>query len=171
MVAQGIGTVCLDPNDRLVECWNTGTWVLEFRIHLLHLATNVDNWRQECVNVISQSRQSNAYLIINPRPHLLLRPPRPHLGGRHPLTRLPLIEIELHNKDKQEVRDVLNLTMPDFTDLGHILTFPGPRAYPRGVDGMRAPHQPWRFWGTRGPHARGTKAHRSPIPLRPKNGF
>ena len=37
----------------------------------------------------------------------------------------PLIEIELRNKDKRKDRDVLNLTIPDFTTLGHILTFPG----------------------------------------------
>ena len=37
----------------------------------------------------------------------------------------PLIKIELRNKDKRKDRDVLNLTIPDFTTLGQILTFPG----------------------------------------------
>ena len=37
----------------------------------------------------------------------------------------PLIEIELHHKDERKARDLLNLTIPDFTTLGHILTYPG----------------------------------------------
>ena len=36
-----------------------------------------------------------------------------------------LIEIQLCNKAKRKDCDVLNLTIPDFTTLGHILTFPG----------------------------------------------
>ena len=36
-----------------------------------------------------------------------------------------LIEIELRNEGKRKDRDVLNLIIPDFTILGHILTFPG----------------------------------------------
>ena len=46
-------------------------------------------------------------------------------GWVAPPARLPLIEIELRNKDKRNDRDVLNLTIPDFTTSGHILTFPG----------------------------------------------
>ena len=37
----------------------------------------------------------------------------------------PLNEIEPRNKNKRKDRDLLNLTIPDFTTLGHILTFPG----------------------------------------------
>ena len=37
----------------------------------------------------------------------------------------PLIEIGLRNKHKRKDRDVLNLTIPEFTKLGHILSFPG----------------------------------------------
>ena len=48
-------------------------------------------------------------------------------GGGTPSPRLAclLIEIERRNKDKRKDRDVLNLTIADFTTLGHILTFPG----------------------------------------------
>ena len=46
-------------------------------------------------------------------------------GGCHPRLVCPLIEKELRNKNKRKDRDVLNLTIPDFTTLGHILTFPG----------------------------------------------
>ena len=46
-------------------------------------------------------------------------------GGTIPRLVIPLIEIELRNKDKRKDRDVLNLTIPDFTTLGDILTFPG----------------------------------------------
>ena len=64
--------------------------------------------------------------MFNPRPHLPFRHPRTHLGGGgcHPWLVCPLIEIELRKKDKRKDRNVLNLTMPDFTTLGHILTFP-----------------------------------------------
>ena len=60
---------------------------------------------------------------VNPRPHLVFRKRRPHLGG-HPLLVCPLVEIELHNKDKRKHRDVLNPTTPDFSTLTNILTFP-----------------------------------------------
>ena len=46
-------------------------------------------------------------------------------GGCYPRIVRPLIEIELRNKDKRKDRDVLDLTIPDFTTLGHVLTFPG----------------------------------------------
>ena len=45
--------------------------------------------------------------------------------GSTPRLVCPVIEIELYNKDNRKDRDVLNLTIPDFTTLGHILTFPG----------------------------------------------
>ena len=45
--------------------------------------------------------------------------------GTPPRMVCPLIEIELRKKDKRKDRDGLNLTIPDFTTLGHILTFPG----------------------------------------------
>ena len=42
-------------------------------------------------------------------------------GGCHPQLVCPLrIEIEIRNKDKWKVRDVLNLTISDFITLGHI---------------------------------------------------
>ena len=53
---------------------------------------------------------------VNPRPHLLFRHHRPHLGGGGSATpRLvcPLIQVKLHNKYKRKDRDVLNLTIPD----------------------------------------------------------
>ena len=37
----------------------------------------------------------------------------------------PLIEIEPSNNGKRKVHDVVSLTRPDFTTLGHILTFSG----------------------------------------------
>ena len=36
-----------------------------------------------------------------------------------------LIAIEIRNKDEGKVWDVLNLTILDFTTIGHILVFPG----------------------------------------------
>ena len=81
-------------------------------------------WFQEHFLFLSGPIQSK---FINPRPHLLFHHPRLHLGVGVATPRLvcPLIEIELRNKDKRKDRDVLNLTIPDFTTLGHILTFPG----------------------------------------------
>ena len=57
--------------------------------------------------------------MINPRPHLLFRHPRPQGGGVPPPLRVlcPLIAIEVRNKDEQKVRDVLDQTIPDFTTL------------------------------------------------------
>ena len=46
-------------------------------------------------------------------------------GGGHPRLVCPLVEIEFCNKDKRNVRDVLNLTIHEFTTLDHILTLPG----------------------------------------------
>ena len=59
----------------------------------------------------------NAQLLptVNPRPHLLFRQPLTAPGTR--------IEIEIRNNNKRKDRDVLNLTIPDVTVLGHILTF------------------------------------------------
>ena len=37
----------------------------------------------------------------------------------------PLIAIKLRNKDELKVWDFPNPTIPEFTTLGHILTFPG----------------------------------------------
>ena len=45
-------------------------------------------------------------------------------GGCHPPARLPLIEIELRNRDRRKDRDLLNLTIPAFTTLDHILSLP-----------------------------------------------
>ena len=67
-------------------------------------------------------------ITINPHPHLLFRHPRRYLGVggvANPRLVCPLIEIELRNKVKRKDRDVLNLTILDFTTLGHMLTFPG----------------------------------------------
>ena len=82
--------------------------------------------------ILVQSKYTHKYIGIcvshvgpNPRPHLLFRHPRPDLGGCHPRLVCPQIEIELCNKDQRKDRDVLNLTIPYFTILGHILTFPG----------------------------------------------
>ena len=46
-------------------------------------------------------------------------------GGCHPRLICPPIEMELSHKDEQKAWDVLNLTMPNFTTLGHILSLPG----------------------------------------------
>ena len=46
-------------------------------------------------------------------------------GEGHPRLVCPLIEIELCDNDMRKDRDVLNLTVPDFATLCHILTFPG----------------------------------------------
>ena len=46
-------------------------------------------------------------------------------GGCPPQLVCPLNEIEPCNEDIRKDRDVLNLTISDFTTLGHILTFPG----------------------------------------------
>ena len=50
---------------------------------------------------------------------------RTWVGATSPRLLCPLIEIELRNNDKRKDRDVLNLTVPEFTTFGHILTFPG----------------------------------------------
>ena len=46
-------------------------------------------------------------------------------GVATPRLVFPLTEIEFCNKDKRKDRDVLNVAMPDFTTLGHILIFSG----------------------------------------------
>ena len=62
---------------------------------------------------------------FNPSPHLHFAILERTWGGCHPPLVCPLNEIDLGNKDKRKDRDVLNLTIPDFTTLGHILTFRG----------------------------------------------
>ena len=64
-------------------------------------------------------------LKLNPRPHLLFRHLRPHLGVPPPPARLPPNLNRALQKDRRKDCDVLNLTIPDFTTSDHILTFPG----------------------------------------------
>ena len=61
-------------------------------------------------------------LRFTPLPRLLFRHPRSHLawgGCHHPQLVCPLIEIELRNKNKRKFRDLLNLTISDFTTIDY----------------------------------------------------
>ena len=100
---------------------NNDVWQHSFYVRHSHI------WNSLPVLAVSAQEFSN----FNPRPHLLFRHPRTHVGGVvAPPPRLvcphpPLIEIELCNKNKWKDLDVVNLTIPDFTTLDNILTFPG----------------------------------------------
>ena len=52
--------------------------------------------------------------LLNPRPYLLFRHPRLHLGRGHPRLVCPSIEIELRNKDKRKDCDVFESNHTQF---------------------------------------------------------
>ena len=63
---------------------------------------------------------------LNPRPNMLFFHPRTHMEGlQPPHAILPLIEIELRDKDQTNAWDVVSPMIPELTSLGHILTPPG----------------------------------------------
>ena len=102
------------------KIWERGLRLFESFFHVLG-PFDTNDLRQV-------SMETQSVCAINPRAHLLFAIlDRTWGGGGSHLPRLvcPLIEIELRNKNKRKDRDVLNLTMPDFTTLRYILTFPG----------------------------------------------
>ena len=57
---------------------------------------------------------------------MLFSHPRMHMGGgATPHAILPLIEIELWDKDQTNPWGVLSPVVPELTSLGHIMTPPG----------------------------------------------
>ena len=120
----------LSTVDMSLSCVFTSFWP-RFRLFQFTMTRITGTLRGSArteVRKVTKCTRFNTSRGINPRPRLLLRHPRPHLGGAGgggaPRLICPLIT-RVSQERRREVRDALNPTLLDFITLGYTLILPG----------------------------------------------